>query len=356
MSSALKQRHAALDGLRGIAALAVASHHFTMRTDGWGIFSSAQMAVDLFFCLSGLVIAQGYDKRIAAGMSFGDFFMRRVQRLYPLYLLGMVFGLCALLLKYKHGLTDYDAPSIAKAAALNLFYLPYFANFTVEIFQDKVTGVVFPLNGPAWSLFFGFVANVIYFFTVRGGRRMVPTIFVLSGLGFFITAKIYGEGGGWGSDNFIAGFPRITFAFFGGALIYHYREKLRFLPRVPVAAIFITIAALMMVPSFRLHIYYWFVCATLIVPLLVALAQNCSDWSHSRGTKLAIYFGGLSYAMFCLHVPLLSIISTYFAHTIWQTPMVIAGIFGSIALSHLANRLIERPCQDYFATRHLAKA
>ena len=86
----------AITGLRGIASVFVASYHFT----GWGLQAPAMVAplirhgylgVDLFFVLSGFVMALTYGGQLAAGeFRYRDFLSRRLQRIYPLYALAIL--------------------------------------------------------------------------------------------------------------------------------------------------------------------------------------------------------------------------------------------------------------------------
>src|SRR3954469_5592254 len=90
-----KQHFQILDGLRGIAALAVVAFHFMewVYTDySQNFIAHAYLAVDFFFCLSGFVIGYAYDDR-AGKMSIGEFFKKRLIRLHPLVILGSVLGL-----------------------------------------------------------------------------------------------------------------------------------------------------------------------------------------------------------------------------------------------------------------------
>lgn len=84
---------AALDGVRGIAILAVIAFHARMvfRTTSempWGVFqvvSQGRLGVTLFFVLSGFLITGILlDSRGAAGY-FRRFYLRRVLRIFPLY-------------------------------------------------------------------------------------------------------------------------------------------------------------------------------------------------------------------------------------------------------------------------------
>ena len=55
-----------LEGMRGVASMFVAVRHTFM---WWGSvsFGESFLAVDLFFLLSGLVLAQAYERRITTG-------------------------------------------------------------------------------------------------------------------------------------------------------------------------------------------------------------------------------------------------------------------------------------------------
>lgn len=253
MKDTALQRHATLDGMRGIAAMTVMVHHFTMRTDEWELFGSAQIAVDLFFCISGFVIAQAYQAKILAGMTLPVFIRRRIERLYPAFAAGMSLGLVALLMKYYYGLTDYELPNIFTAAVLNFLYLPYFANFSVQFFDQTVTGVVFPLDGPAWTLFFGFVGNFVYFAAMKRRRWVMGLLWALAAAGFFVATKIYGESAGWSRESFLGGFPRVIYAFLAGVLVYQWRDRLSLLPKLPVWLLTGLILAMFSVPGFQGH-------------------------------------------------------------------------------------------------------
>src|SRR5882757_5846109 len=85
-----KQHFEILDGLRGIAALAVVTFHFME----WAYADYSKdfighgfLAVDFFFCLSGFVTGYAYDDRIGK-MGIMEFFKSRIIRLHPLVILG----------------------------------------------------------------------------------------------------------------------------------------------------------------------------------------------------------------------------------------------------------------------------
>src|SRR3569623_1052774 len=88
-----------LDGLRGIAALAVVVFHFMewIYTDpAKNFIGHGFLAVDFFFCLSGFVIGYAYDERLKH-IGLKQFFKRRLIRLHPMVVFGSVIGLLAFL-------------------------------------------------------------------------------------------------------------------------------------------------------------------------------------------------------------------------------------------------------------------
>jgi len=50
------------------------------------------LAVDLFYLVSGFVVAHAYGERLQAGGFFKTFVKTRLIRLYPLYILGLAIG------------------------------------------------------------------------------------------------------------------------------------------------------------------------------------------------------------------------------------------------------------------------
>jgi len=90
-----------LDGVRGLAILAVLLFHFVVPTHPEGsidaaitwLFTYGALGVDLFFVLSGFLITGIlYDSRTDPAY-FRNFYMRRLLRIFPLYygVLAIVF-------------------------------------------------------------------------------------------------------------------------------------------------------------------------------------------------------------------------------------------------------------------------
>lgn len=182
-------RYLALDAMRGLAAIAVLLYHFTMHSGGTVVFASAPLAVDLFFCLSGFVIAHAYQDRIIAGLNLTSFLRLRLVRLYPAYLVGFVIGVYALALKQSGGQADISIGGLIGSAVCNLLYLPFPGPHSVVMYDDLIPGSIFPVNDPAWSLFFEFVANIALFVVLKRGIKPLTVLGVSTAI-LFVSTKL----------------------------------------------------------------------------------------------------------------------------------------------------------------------
>jgi peptidoglycan/LPS O-acetylase OafA/YrhL len=77
-------RYELLDGLRGLAALFVVMHHV-------GVHGLGHYAVMVFFVISGYCITASAEACRERGLGFAAFMARRVRRIYPPYLIALLF-------------------------------------------------------------------------------------------------------------------------------------------------------------------------------------------------------------------------------------------------------------------------
>ena len=92
-ASSLSREHA-LDGWRGVACLAVVAQHSHLqpRVGEWPLLGN--LGVHLFFILSGYLIGKPYLRALLRGErlpGIGGFYMRRLLRIYPPYLVSLLF-------------------------------------------------------------------------------------------------------------------------------------------------------------------------------------------------------------------------------------------------------------------------
>ena len=166
-----KPHYALLDGLRGVAALLVVWYHVF---EGFSFagntiiehINHGYLAVDFFFILSGFVISYAYDDRWAKGFTMKQFFVRRLIRLHPMVIMGALIGTVTFCLQ---GCVQWDGTHVATSAIMwallmAICFLPAYPGAPYEV---RGNGEMFPLNGPAWSLFFEYIGNICYALFIR---------------------------------------------------------------------------------------------------------------------------------------------------------------------------------------------
>jgi len=298
-----KNHFLVLDAARGLAALAVFLFHikvFVFKDTSIGateIFSKSYLAVDLFFLMSGLVIARSYgDKLLSLSMTFTDFVKIRILRLYPLYFAGLILGVFYLIFRWiiKHE-DPFDAYNLARGLALNSLFIPDFFN------KDGL----FIFNPAAWSLSLEWIINVIYAaLAVKIASRSLFFITACSGA---ILLYLGIDAGtidlGWSSETFFGGIIRIVFSFTLGVLIYKkmadWNLKIKISPYILLSLLLLCL----MMPIGTHTVYYDFICVFLIFPLFMYFA--CYSETPSSMNKPFFLIGQTSYALYILHTPLI---------------------------------------------------
>jgi peptidoglycan/LPS O-acetylase OafA/YrhL len=211
-----------LDGIRGVAALFVLMRH-TYYMWGFNPFRS-YLAVDLFFILSGFVIAHAYDRKLTRKqLSRRDFMLLRVIRLYPMYALSVV--VCAGIFFRDLMITSENLSSIFVPGMLMFCFAIVFLPFHMIGYPE-----LFPINYVFWSLFYELLVNGMYS-AIR--PRLSPWITVgillIASVALVYAARQHGSldlGSAWGIMQFVGGGARAVFGIFLGVVLYLRRAKL----------------------------------------------------------------------------------------------------------------------------------
>lgn len=335
-------RLVALDGLRGLAALCVVAYHLTSPL-GFAIAPGGGLAVDLFFLLSGLVLARAYDARLAAGMNSGQFMRARLLRLYPLYALGLAISfLHAATFVYQPGLLT----EIAASFALGALYLPTPQTLAYD------PRYMFPANISAWSLFFELMVNIVFAITALAlSRGRLLLLMTAAGAGLAACA-VFGGGveGGARWSGFHVGVLRVLFAFFTG--VYIARCHLR-APRAgtwqPIAGAALLLAPMLVPAPSGWRALFDLAVMLLLWPLLVWWAAGIELKGTAR--RIATGLGETSYALYVLHLPLLnwamSTMETSFGLGWGEQPPLFAVLFvpAVLAIAIVAHHAYDAPAR-----------
>lgn len=319
-----KPHYEILDGLRGVAAIAVVLFHLfetyatSTRTQ---IINHGYLAVDFFFALSGFVIAYAYDDRWGS-MSTLQFFKRRIIRLQPMVLAGSAIG--AMLFYFTGADVFGNVMStpwwwVVIAFVIGSLMIPAPLSFDLRGWQET-----YSLNGPAWSLMWEYIGNILYAFLFRHFSKWVLILFTaLSGvlivnLCFNIDLfgcldgrgeAVYTVIGGWSlsvQQTFIAA-TRLLYPFLVGMLVYRMGWKLR--TRNGFWATSLALFAVLAVPhlggagdSRWLNGAYCTAAILLIFPAIVAAGVG-SELKGARTAALCRWLGSISYPLYITHYP-----------------------------------------------------
>lgn len=274
-----------LDALRGLAALLVLAFH--MR--GFGlpreVLGHGYLAVDLFFVISGFVLARAYEPSLSAGEGAG-FMVKRLKRLYPMALLGLLLGAGFWLAQ------GADPVPTLLLMTLGLAFVPFTGG------RD-----VFPLNGPQWSLMWELAANLLYAVVAPWlTTRRLMVLVVAGGIAHAALSLHYGTGslGPYG-HNWWAGAPRVIYGFFAGVLLA--RGGGLKVPAMPIIAILAAVVLVLSPPvPETARAVFDLVAAIVIFPLLVASAARATVGRALRPVLDGL--AGMSYALYALHIPI----------------------------------------------------
>jgi peptidoglycan/LPS O-acetylase OafA/YrhL len=281
-----------LDGLRGVAALAVVGSHFENLSGISVHMRHAGVAVDFFFILSGFVIAQAYENRLEHGLSWRGYMVLRLRRLYPAILGGLFIGLIAALA---------GGEKLYPAMALQILLLPLFWGPILH------GGELFPLDGPLWSLFLELAANALHAAAFRWltTPRLVAVVALAAVALIPVSLHFGGLDVGWGRQNFWGGPPRVIFGFGMGLLIYRLRVRGLAAPRAPYWLIVMGLIMCLARPFPEAGRYALTdpLIVLILLPALVILAVESPV--PPRGLKLTMWLGALSYPLYAIHAPLL---------------------------------------------------
>jgi peptidoglycan/LPS O-acetylase OafA/YrhL len=276
--------------MRGVAALSVVMFHGDPFFVPFAV-SEGYLAVDFFFALSGCVLAHAYTKRLLGDMSALTFLQLRLVRLYPLYILGTVFGLLSLLPHPPEFAFQHFYVNLAAA----VLFLP-----------SPASMIFFPFNHPLWSLFHELLANFTFAaLSKRLSWAILCGIVIVSAVLVIEEARWWGtldSSNGW--ENWSGGFIRVSFSFFAGVLVYRIWQKCPAPVNLPAPILGLFLLAVLSFPIPNRYEGVYDTCVVLMAfPLL--LWFGASSKPIRPVAVICSWLGEISYAVYVLHWPML---------------------------------------------------
>ena len=337
------KRLPALDALRGIAILFVLIHHYVPKQFKPDLFWSG---VDLFFVLSGFLIADILLKNRKAGNYYQTFYLRRAARILPLYwLLLLAFGL----------VINIDPESLGSSFSRHLPFWSYFT-FTQNFMYSARNFWGDPWLDVTWSLA---LEEQFYIFLSIAARNLNKKY--LAGLSIFLillapVLRFFADSPITSyqlplhrADSLMLGvLIAIAWQSKVGQAFFHDNKKY-FLLALPVlfggiAYLFIIEAGIgLPLPHFVLAFFY----ADL---LILGLTSSLEKPGLLFGNKFLGWLGLRSYGIYLLHKPLRLIVMALIERQPipigpWVSMLMITILLFVVA--ELSYRAVEKPIMNW---------
>lgn len=367
---ASKPHYEILDGLRGVAALMVIIFHFFETHAGGShitqIINHGYLAVDFFFMLSGFVIGYAYDDRWDR-MSLATFFKRRIIRLHPMVIMGSLVGAAFYYLQEAPCFPPIEHTAVGTMLLVMLLgctLLPLPVKWDIRGWTE-----MHPLNGPAWSLYYEYIGNILYALFVRKFSKVALSLLVIVAGCFTVyrclTAPAGDIVGGWALtwEQQYVGFVRLMYPFFAGLLL----SRLGWLIRLKKRAFWwcsLIIVVILSVPRIGGENHYWMnglyesFCILFVFPVIVSMGAG-GKVTGKHSTAICKFLGDISYPIYITHYPLI------YTYTAWVSknnismieglPYLILILISSIVLAYACLKLYDEPLRKRLTDRFLKR-
>jgi peptidoglycan/LPS O-acetylase OafA/YrhL len=207
---------------------------------------------------------------------------------------------------------------------------------------------IFPLNGPAWSLFWELAINVAFalLLPLLTITRLIVVLFAAAIL-LAITAIYFGTlHVGWELSHFIGGLPRVLFSFCVGLMIHHVQPT----PRIQTSGAVVLCAVV--VASCLCGATTWMYDLPVVLIVFPAALYFAAVWQPD-GLIAPLFraLGDLSYPLYALHLPVIYAVAKslqVFPQAPILEPIVWAAtLAGLVVASWWIARLVDLPAQVF---------
>jgi peptidoglycan/LPS O-acetylase OafA/YrhL len=336
-----------LTGVRGVAAFLVMLYHYatdhTFPTFHFAVFRKGYLCVDLFFVLSGFVLALSYGGRFNRGFSagnFGSFLQARVARLYPAYIAITVLYYAKWVLNMSG--TNTKSYSLKDFAA-NAVLVQGWGLPVRPIIEDSWSVSV---ECFAYLVFPGLVVAALG--RSRGAALALTAI--AAGMLVYIATTGYGVNGpldAYREDNSLLPLLRCLAGFSLGLVAFRASQtssfhKILASPATPCIVLLLLAFALW---ADRTDLFIVF----LLPPLVASLYFNAAPSKALFGNGVVHHLGEISYSLYLLHPFFLGVAGHYAgvakARFGLSVPFafIVLGIAATWIASYMSYRFVELP-------------
>jgi peptidoglycan/LPS O-acetylase OafA/YrhL len=364
-----KPHYQILDGLRGVAAVVVVTFHIFEALSSSPldqIINHGYLAVDFFFVLSGFVIGYAYDDRWNK-ITIGEFFKRRLVRLHPMVIMGMIVG--AVGFYFQQGAL-WPIISTIPVWKMLLVMLIGFTIIPLPPSSMDIRGwhEMYPLNGPGWTLFFEYIANILYAVVVRKFSKTALAILVfIAACALLHWGVTGGQGdmiGGWSIEpaQLRIGFTRLMYPFFAGLLLSR-TAKLTFIKNAFLWCSLLIIIVLS-IPRIGGSTHLWMnglyeaLVIIFIFPLIVYIGAS-GNVKGKYANRLCKFLGDISYPIYITHYPLIYIYTAWVKNNNVSLengwPYGLLVLISAIIIAYACLKFYDEPIRSWLKNKFLSK-
>lgn len=227
-------------------------------------------------------------------------------------------------------------------------------------------GEMHPLVGPAWTLFFEYIGNILYALFIRRFSNLVLSVLVvLAGAALIHLAVTGPQGdviGGWSIEwtQFRIGLTRLCYPFFAGLLLSRIIKPGRIKHSFLLCSLLLL--ALLFIPRVGGHEHLWwnglYDSLTIIIafPLIVYLGAS-GEAKENISSRVSNFLGEISYPIYIIHYPFIYLFMAWVEKYKPTTNEAIVGgvvvLATSIFLAWLCARFYDLPVRNWLTQRFM---
>jgi peptidoglycan/LPS O-acetylase OafA/YrhL len=344
-----------LTGLRALAALWVLLLHLNHALTAFfgtipfftPVIEEGYQGVDLFFALSGFVIAQGYADRLRQfnWAVYRDYLRARLARIYPLHLLMLLCVLALVKFAPLFGFSINRGNDYSWFDFVRNIFLVQAWQFPVEVNWNQL----------AWSIsaeWFAYLLTPLFVALIWARQRRMALLVMAV---FFLSIAPMAAAFHIDSRPSAYALFRIIGAFGAGMIANRLFREIRIPLNAFLMLVLVFLAAYLQ-QKMLCGINYMTVPFSVL--LIYALAQQRGDLSRLLSTKFFDYCGRVSYSLYITQFVVLMLVKKVFpyekliGHPGWQQAGYLFGVCILVFVTAIAGyHVVEQPCRNYLRNK-----
>jgi peptidoglycan/LPS O-acetylase OafA/YrhL len=250
---------------------------------------------------------------------------------------------------------------------LGIFLIPMPPSADIRGWEEMYT-----LDAPCWSLFYEYIANILYGLFIRkfSTKALSVLVFLAACATIHLTMmtpslispeSIGGDvSGGWSltANHVHFGLTRLIYPFFAGLLLYRLGKLTQLKNAFFWCSMLLLVVFLM--PRIGDHAHFWMngiyesVVIILVFPLIVYMGAS-GEVRGKYSSKICKFLGDISYPVYIVNYPIIYIWTAYisktkytFAQSYWGALLVFVSV---IAVSYACLKLYDVPVRKWLGKK-----